>query len=893
MGLMQDRVYYEKRFYNSFPDKKYVQKFHQTLPKYLSYIEKKRNGEYSGKDDLKSMKGFSGIYKYWLDGNFRVFFKMEHCVSGKEPIQGVFFLACRSHNEQDAAGKRDFADWNNDFTKLGADTCPEIASVDRDELKNIDMADNLFLGPTYMRTRRELEYLEEFLEQGNYTDAQRSRFYVDDMRCVLDPMQTEAVGSKKYSIVYGGAGSGKSLVGLKWLQDFRDGQNVLYMTMSESLCEVMAEKQKMHDAFRQFCIRKESKEPLRSWGTVAFFTPHQRFVEYVGNTRKWLTPKESANNFREWFVKKNKPIEELSDTAVWEEIRGIIKGGMGKNFLRGGIFDVPVDAEKNISSLIHALEIDGHLERQRKNWRIRNESDFDWRGINNPEICSPGNKPCRKMERLLRCTHQGAAAHNLISQEAYLADTRSRIDNRTLREKIYQIAEEYDAWMRSTDMGDDNDLALEAIRNLLAKGIDGREAEKYKAVFLDEAQDLTELENFALQLLHRKAATMVAADRQQIIHPAYFEKGRINAGWHQMGVNAEDRQEYLLGKNWRSARELTHFHNVYRECRNSVEKMTEEERMDDESCGMMGGQVVWVRATESNINILTQKMAEYPDKLQQLTMENIHKNKGREFPIVLADQIMDRMKPSWDSLEMDRALRSKDSCARAELRYAINIFGVASTRAEKVLLIIESGEARGSDWLENAVGMEVCAKWEEIGSHELAQLQNWIDGISEDELLSMAQQAEQNELFEEAIDRYERMERFAEANRCRAKKAIQLRDYNEAVHRYLLAGMKDEVSPLLELCRHDPIWLAGKVVTEKGDAEHFFKDLKSEWTQFDSGVFGFEQLLVTYPIVLKKINEVVSSSAGKIDNQTLELSYAIERMEAKMKKLMNEMEGEE
>ena len=117
----------------------------------------------------------------------------------------------------------------------------------------------------------------------------------------------------------------------------------------------------------------------------------------------------------------------------------------------------------------------------------------------------------------------------------------SRFD-KIAREDVYAIACEYNEWLRDNGFFDENDLAQMYLANTV-KGF-------YDTVIIDEVQDLSETQIFALRNLARSSNNvMILGDIRQNVQSSFFSFGRIRSQFFATGIMAE---EHHLTKNYRS-----------------------------------------------------------------------------------------------------------------------------------------------------------------------------------------------------------------------------------------------------------------------------------------------------------------------------------------------------
>jgi len=117
------------------------------------------------------------------------------------------------------------------------------------------------------------------------------------------------------------------------------------------------------------------------------------------------------------------------------------------------------------------------------------------------------------------------------------------------RDKVYEIAAQYDMWLAAQELADINQLAAEIIRADIKQ--------IYDLIIIDEVQDFTELQLYMLIKLVKSPARMIfCGDINQNVRPTFFMFERLYNIYYSLGCkNAKDNM-FTLTKNHRSCREI-------------------------------------------------------------------------------------------------------------------------------------------------------------------------------------------------------------------------------------------------------------------------------------------------------------------------------------------------
>ncbi|MBO6178886.1 MAG: hypothetical protein J6O04_06920 [Selenomonadaceae bacterium] len=265
-----------------------------------------------------------------------------------------------------------------------------------------------------------------------------------------------------------------------------------------------------------------------------------------------------------------------------------------------------------------------------------------------------------------------AKLHELYGEKNYLP-----------YKNVVDVYEKYRNSLALYKYYDDNDAAEMLMESNIA-------ASEYKAVFLDECQDLTQKQTLAILLVLTDATSRVfASDRCQMVQPVWFKEGslrtlanKLDKAWGR-DVNEDGLRAKYLNCNFRSTKRIIAFQNAlitfFRE--NNSLSLKQHELMEIESPALQrdGVKPIWIRANAKNKKAVQNGLSGISAADMQLITANktaddesnldVVECKGMEYPAVLTYNLM------------------KD--AGADFQLALKYFYVGITRSSNILLIYD------------------------------------------------------------------------------------------------------------------------------------------------------------------------------------------------------------
>ncbi|GFR36593.1 UvrD-helicase domain-containing protein [Thermobrachium celere] len=414
---------------------------------------------------IRKIKGINAnIYKFRLNIGDRVLFIHGSDIDGirEEYRNSILLLDYCNHDDQEFIAK------NIEEIKIVEYKKDEEEKELIDELIYRDYLSYQFIIDDEINIILEdYEYAKLLEEKSSLDNDGRTK---NVYRYYLNNDQYECLCSKNATIIKGSAGSGKTTVLIYRLNGFKEKETkIAYFTYTKNL------KREAEEIFKQIKSRDSN-------ANIYFFD----FLNYCRETLK-ISMDEivNYNKFKKWYEEKiskyNKNLFNVID--VWGEIKGIIKGCMGINWIRDGYIPSDFFSEDEIN----LLKENNYIE------FVGNKYKFWTKSISEmvDELNKKGYKNNSLINRLKNFYLLNKIIINkFIEKETYLNLPESySIFNREEKEQIYEIALKYQKWLDENKYLDENDLIIEIISKL-----EQSEIEKFDYIVLDEIQDLTELQ---------------------------------------------------------------------------------------------------------------------------------------------------------------------------------------------------------------------------------------------------------------------------------------------------------------------------------------------------------------------------------------------------------------
>lgn len=478
---------------------------------------------------------------------------------------------------------------------------------------------------------------------------------------------------------------------------------------------------------------------------------------------------------------------------------------------------------------------------------------FLWRKIHGQvKGCVPGRENLNYGKRKLQL-------QPFLSEKEYLQKERKA--HRNTEEQSSEIVDliykkvyvAYQQALKKANLADDNDLA----RYVLSKC---PPVEIYSDVFIDECQDLTEVELLALFYMFRDCKhRLMASDRCQIVQPTFFKPGimlQLAQSATQAGSrNKENKSsEARFNHNYRSGKELVGFQNAIIHNINNSFRLTDEELRDIISFTSKGKKPIWITASTANQQCLKNMLCEiqkgklqliYPhndyhpdtelyckafsegDKAQEHSSTDAVRCKGMEYRAVLL----------WKILGGNLSENS------IYTEWAWRYFYVGATRAQQTLMIYEEDDNSAiADFLNKAAEegiIDKCSDLEEecnkTGKTWLQYIWADLEEFADDDYLEQAESLIVHEEYDDAIEIYEMLNSAhpgmydSEIARCHAYRLIKERNFSQAMEQIFLKQDEENMRRgyVKTLIQHVAIdketYLVGLLYLSNGNSEELNK----------------------------------------------------------------------
>lgn len=580
--------------------------------------------------------------------------KLERILKGGRRAAGNDFKLVRGCKGRKVLKRRVGSNRLSMVFKDGILTLLKLSSHDR-QMVDIRKIKGRSVGYVYYELEDFLQQLAEWQPKnqgrqsfGEYMASPRHFVYDSDQQSIIES------GERAENIsVIGNAGAGKSVVGLKWLNDQlqKPDCSCLYLTMSENLVYTLDYE------FRKGQDGKVIQSEAEISTTFDFLRRYLKAFYPAVPERSLLNSSQSLAVFRQFWeqevdwrqfwhgkdVSRQYQNNETTLLAVWREIHGIIKGA------------VPLGLAYESMA-----EIGDYL-------------------------------PEEQYRELLR------------------REKKDSVGSVLWVNTVYKTYEHYQRYLHRHKLLDDNDIARMLIRARETYSSRGRckLLPEYSAAFLDECQDLTQMELLAIfHLLQKSMTKRMASDRCQMVQPTYF-----NEGWMRTASNDYDR---FLGKNidlygckarflhynYRSSKSIIDFQNYiiqyFMESDIMTLKQNEMAEIKVPPLTPAGVMPVWIKPGAENRRLLLDELCSKLDASVLQTIFAFDNSVGKaDFPDADTAAVTDVI--SCKGMEYPSVLLYN---LLTETRFdpvlAWKYFYVGATRGNRCIIIYEEAAADGS-----------------------------------------------------------------------------------------------------------------------------------------------------------------------------------------------------
>lgn len=764
---MKNNILVEQNFYKSIPEsRRYV-----VLEKTQNLINELIEGEYDLNKisksyyirEIKGRKKKGKIFKFRVSHGERVIFTYGSECCGFERIEKVDIVLLRyeTHDRQILEGRKfDLATSKYSKGNIIYDE-KEEENLDN-EIDNKYKNYNLDLNKYISR----IVSIDELIKIGN----EKAVYYLSDEQfsCLdpkLDPL-----------FIKGGAGTGKTTIGINKLYSLcNQYEKIGYFTYSKYL------KDEVKQHFENLCNQLSGVDKFKN--NVEFNSINEFLFTTTYKRELRINELITFIKFKNWYYEKINRLGKFSKIKIelfdiWKEIRGVIKGIVGKNW-SGGEFDLENKISKEAIDILLS----------EKCIEVSKNKKYIFK-MNYADILRITSKKVKKEEiryeidSLDTIMLEYIAVNEMISISEYLELSNDfsiySIDERKL---IYEIAEKYQKYINENGYVDENDIARKVLYGI-AKG----NIKKYDYIMLDEVQDLTEIQLYTLYRLSKSEKSFyMNGDLNQTINPTLFRINRIQSLFKSFNKDIIFNERSMT-TNYRNSSEIINFTNKIIELRNQFFAENESKII---GIRKSEDKPILLRKNKNNRDELFKFALErayvaiiVPDeeekeKLNLILEENLDKEeikgavltvneiKGLEREYVICYNIISKFKNEWNEMIKKIDISKSKDINISRFKFYFNILYVAITRAQDNICFYEDEEdLEFYEKLKNYITY--------IEQFDLIDVRLDKESNS-DEYLKVAEDFERQENYDGAIRNY-RMSKTQKGKiselRCKGKKLV-------------------------------------------------------------------------------------------------------------------------
>ena len=550
-------------------------------------------------NDGKPMKGAKNVYKFRATHADRIIYVHTEDVphlKDRYP-DSIVLLRYADHDEQGSVAAR--VDLNS-------------LRISEERRKKAYQTDFRFTDETSQRDCD--EYFSEMVS--NVINISQLKSYIstseENYDVLLNEEQYEVLNSGAFPlIIYGCAGSGKTVLSTHLIYGFiKSGYDsrALYTSLSENLNTHVQKlfaniaKADEPEAYRDYKADFLEVNALFRSLTGAHKSEFSDFIRFKELCR---TNTEAANKLKR-LAKDN-----IDILAVWSEIRGIIKGHLDENWGWSSPISRTKLQDAGIRFLSHHDLIKAYDSAHK--WYVKvNEVEpiSEWVECKlEEENLSVGEKQKILASAKIIDSHfsEFDSSKRMLNLEEYLVlNSEYSVYDKAQRTAIHELCVLYDNWLVENKLYDDNDLARRVIDLNSCEG-------QYDFAVLDEVQDLTEMQIYALYKICKNPSYMVfAGDIHQVINPTFFSEERIRKLYYSRNRKRSPVHISFLKKNYRSQDKIVDFANELAEIRKRrIGSRSLQSELSEESA-IEGWRPFLLNASESNIKQIVNRVNELP-----------------------------------------------------------------------------------------------------------------------------------------------------------------------------------------------------------------------------------------------------------------------------------------
>lgn len=509
----------------------------------------------------------------------------------------------------------------------------------------------------------------------------------------LTPEQKEILQTSLPLMISGTSGSGKTTLSVYYLLNERlNKKKKLFITYNTLLKKYA---QKLYNGLLE---QREWKDQTI---TPEFYTFKELCLEITGPDRFLPSREVDFNRFKQ-MLSTYPSRGSLDPALLWEEIRGIIKGGVprfnlpvlekaGRELKKGAISKSLLKSLQEqfiFFSKLNTLEAPHKFVQKYLHTGLEDFAAHIESFIYNPELQERIpvmlDKTVQALEKI------EGIERTYLSFPEYEALGKKKAPNFAFNRKdIYRIFEWYREKLNTENLWDEPDL--------VPRTVPGKYS--YDVLVCDEVQDFTDTQlNLLFNLVKNPNDIFLAGDTKQTINPSGFRWEEVRKHFYERGLNVPGLKNLSL--NFRSSGSIVQLSNTLLQLKEKflgkkAEESMEEWRYKGQPAAAVSGidmeeMLDILRVTSVRRTILVRSEEEKEALKKRLGTElvfTINEAKGLEFEtVVLWKFCADPFSQDTWKITLDLSARRIN---QSHIRHEINLLYVGITRSQRHLLIYD------------------------------------------------------------------------------------------------------------------------------------------------------------------------------------------------------------
>ena len=748
----------------------------------------------------KKLKGTENIWKYRLNDGDRILYTYGRYLPYISEAESgtLVLLGYAKHDDQGFFGKKhDFENEKNytdvaDYIKEWHESLHDL--TDANTIEEL-VPEDLYVIADIMSSQFITKHSAYIVSEELLANATTEEL---DENPVLSEVQGQCVcdfeKNPKPTLILGGAGTGKTLIGIHILNNYtaaNKGENAAYFTQSEELrrnvehkYRIVSEKEEVSDMFfniNDFCIKSLGFSEKKTYLMTLSKFERDVFAKMPNS----LLAKCEKNG-----------IDYLS---AWTEIRGIIKGQLDHNWRRCSALSQ--NKIPGVSDISHLVKI-GLFERTGKDkTKVLIPNIEKVLSAIKSDDFQTSDEEKKALEYAIKYFTSLDIELEDMGEDAYYALS---IENSTLskekRKIAWEVYEVYKNYLIQNQMFDDNDLArmtISKLRHFVNK-------EGFGLIVVDEVQDYTELQIYLLHSLSNNGKLIIySGDANQNVNPTLFQEEKLQR-LYRNNKGVTELKTIFLTSNYRCPKQTVNVTNELAKLRRELIARGKAEREIDEQSLREGTAPFRLKYTKENVKKFLLELMKFPRiaflvadeaskrEMIQLMGEDVYnKNgvsfihtvseiKGMEYAYVVCFNLFGKYMDIWNMM-LSKTHQKKNTGER----YFFNLPYVAMTRTQQHLCVIDKEE---NPILNERLKIQVLSEFD-LNEMHLRSLDSGADAW-----IRAARECEKNGLYKDAYENYKKAgASYKDIRRCEAKVYGEIGDYPNAIRCALIARDKQSI----------------------------------------------------------------------------------------------------